>query len=64
MSRSPPRPGDTPAEQKNITIQHYLAGHMIYIRTQPRQKLHRDFVAFVHSLAGEGGGAECGANCK
>jgi len=42
----------SPAEQKNITIQHYLAGHMIYIRTQPRQKLHRDFDAFVHSLAG------------
>lgn len=41
-----------PAEQKNISIEHYLAGHMIYIRTQPRQKLHTDFTNFVHSLAG------------
>ncbi|MFI5269498.1 MAG: S10 family peptidase, partial [Chloroflexota bacterium] len=43
----------TPAEKKNITIEHYLAGHMIYIRTQPRQKLHRDFDNFVHSLASQ-----------
>ncbi|HXR98758.1 MAG TPA: hypothetical protein VN709_13035 [Terriglobales bacterium] len=41
------------SEQKNITIEHYEAGHMIYIRKQPREKLHRDFSNFVHTLAGE-----------
>ena len=40
----------TPAEQKNITIQHYEAGHMIYIRKAPREKLANDFANFVKSL--------------
>ena len=43
----------TPAEQSHIIIHHYEAGHMIYIRKQPRQKLHTDFDNFVHSLAGQ-----------
>ncbi len=41
----------TPAEQSHIIIHHYLAGHMIYIRKQPREKLHTDFDNFVSSLA-------------
>ncbi|MGH9415825.1 MAG: S10 family peptidase [Terriglobales bacterium] len=42
----------SPQEQAHITIQHYMAGHMIYIRTKPRQKLQRDFEAFVKTLPG------------
>jgi carboxypeptidase C (cathepsin A) len=41
-----------PALQKNISIQHYKAGHMIYIRKAPREKLHADFDAFVKTLPG------------
>jgi carboxypeptidase C (cathepsin A) len=42
----------TPQEQTHIIIHHYLAGHMIYIRKGPREKLHRDFDAFVKTLPG------------
>lgn len=42
----------SPEEQKNISIEHYLAGHMIYIRKAPREKLATDFTHFVSTLAG------------
>lgn len=43
----------TPAAQKNITIEHYDAGHMIYIRKGPREKLHNDFDDWVKTLSPE-----------
>lgn len=42
----------TPEEQSHISIEHYLAGHMLYTHKASREKLHHDFVNFVHSLAG------------
>ncbi|MGH9488276.1 MAG: S10 family peptidase [Terriglobales bacterium] len=45
----------TPQEQTHIIIQHYLSGHMLYTHRASRVKLHRDFVTFVNSLAGEAG---------
>ncbi|TAN21815.1 MAG: peptidase S10 [Acidobacteria bacterium] len=42
----------TPAEQSHISIEHYLSGHMIYAHKDSREKLHRDFGAFVKTLPG------------
>ncbi len=42
----------TPAEQTHITIHHYMSGHMIYAHDGSREKLYRDFDAFVKTLPG------------
>ncbi|MGH9413721.1 MAG: S10 family peptidase [Terriglobales bacterium] len=42
----------TPAEQSHIEITHYDSGHMIYAHKDSREKLHRDFDAFIKSLPG------------
>ncbi|TAN21817.1 MAG: peptidase S10 [Acidobacteria bacterium] len=44
----------TPAEQTHISIEHYESGHMIYAIKGTREKLHRDFDAFVRSVTGAG----------
>ncbi|MGH9413723.1 MAG: S10 family peptidase [Terriglobales bacterium] len=42
----------TPAAQARIETEHYMSGHMIYTKKQTREKLHRDFDAFVKLVTG------------
>lgn len=42
----------TPAAMTQVTVEHYVSGHMIYAHKDSREKLHRDFDNFVHSLPG------------
>ncbi len=40
------------AMQNHVEIEHYMSGHMIYAHKDSREKLHRDFDAFVKTLSG------------
>lgn len=40
----------SPAAQSHISTERYASGHMIYAKKDTREKLHRDFDAFVRSL--------------
>ncbi|MGH9476996.1 MAG: S10 family peptidase [Terriglobales bacterium] len=40
----------TPESLSRVTIEHYVSGHMIYAHKESREKLHRDFDAFVQSV--------------
>jgi carboxypeptidase C (cathepsin A) len=45
--------GLTPALQKNISIRHYRAGHMMYLDSASRGELNRDVREFVNKALGE-----------
>ncbi|HEX3532327.1 MAG TPA: peptidase S10 [Thermoanaerobaculia bacterium] len=44
--------GYEPFYLQRITQEHYEAGHMMYIRTADRQKLHADVAAFIRAAEG------------
>jgi carboxypeptidase C (cathepsin A) len=44
--------GYEPFYLQRITQEHYEAGHMMYIRTADRQKLHADVAAFIRAAGG------------
>jgi carboxypeptidase C (cathepsin A) len=41
--------GLEPAIRKNVSFQYYEAGHMMYIDTKAREKLHKDVNGFINA---------------